>query len=235
MDAKRIERKRNGILPCIIHENHVTKIVDPNDALSTKLIDRLYSSIVLTLPGKLTVLSITVIAASVGAVGSYRLEQWFDPIWFLPKGTHLNDYIAARNQYFSQRGHGAYVFIGNIDYPSEFSKITTLTSNLRNLSSVEKIESWPDNFASFVKKFYQTGKSLSWKCFLSNNFFSSSSSSRCIRDETYFSFVYLLFFFSLSVRFNEGRREEGRLSTISIEISIQSRRWKVSNEFSFRW
>lgn len=201
MDAKRIERKRNGILPCIIHENHVTKIVDPNDALSTKLIDRLYSSIVLTLPGKLTVLSITVIAASVGAVGSYRLEQWFDPIWFLPKGTHLNDYIAARNQYFSQRGHGAYVFIGNIDYPSEFSKITTLTSNLRNLSSVEKIESWPDNFASFVKKFYQTGKSLSWKCFLSNNFFSSSSSSLLLdvfaMKRIFRSFIFFFFFLSL--------------------------------------
>ncbi|XP_046825496.1 patched domain-containing protein 3-like isoform X1 [Vespa crabro] len=155
LDAKRIEGKRNGIIPCIVHENHVMKIVDPNKALSTKLIDRLYSRIVLTLPGKFIILLITIIAASIGIVGSYRLEQWFDPIWFLPKGTHLNNYIAARNQYFSQRGHSAYVFIGNIDYPSEYSKIMTLTSNLRNLSSVEQIESWPDHFANFVKKFYQ--------------------------------------------------------------------------------
>ncbi|XP_043686569.1 NPC1-like intracellular cholesterol transporter 1 isoform X1 [Vespula pensylvanica] len=155
LDAKRIEEKRNGIIPCIVHENHVTKIVDPNKALSTKLIDRLYSKVVLTLPGKFIIILITIITASAGSVGSYRLEQWFDPIWFLPKGTHLNDYIAARHQYFSQKGHSAYVFIGNIDYPSEFSKIMTLTSNLKNLSSVEKIESWPDHFANFVKKFYQ--------------------------------------------------------------------------------
>ncbi|XP_043499813.1 patched domain-containing protein 3-like [Polistes fuscatus] len=155
LDAKRIQQKRNGLIPCIVHENYISKIVDPNETFSTKLIERLYSKIVLTVPGKLTILLITIIAASVGAVGSYQLEQWFDPIWFLPKGTHLSDYIVARNQYFSQRGHSAYVFIGDINYPSEFSKIMTLASNLKNLSSVEKVDSWPEEFANFVQKFYQ--------------------------------------------------------------------------------
>lgn len=224
MDAKRIEEKRNGIIPCIVHENHVTKIVDPNKALSTKLIDRLYSKIVLTLPGKFIIILITIITASAGSVGSYRLEQWFDPIWFLPKGTHLNDYIAARHQYFSQKGHSAYVFIGNIDYPSEFSKIMTLTSNLKNLSSVEKIESWPDHFANFVKKFYQAGKSEEY--LIINYFFSFYNDflkyDSC--DKHFF------FFF----RFNEGRYKTGRFSTIFIEISLQSSGWKISNEFSFQ-
>lgn len=155
LDAKRIQQKRNGLIPCIVHENYVSKIVDPNETFTTKLIDRFYSKIVLTVPGKLTILLITIIAASVGAVGSYQLEQWFDPIWFLPKGTHLNDYIVTRNQYFSQRGQSAYVFIGDIDYPSEFSKIMTLVSNLKNLSSVEKVDSWPEEFANFVQEFYQ--------------------------------------------------------------------------------
>ncbi|KAI4503226.1 hypothetical protein M0802_001448 [Mischocyttarus mexicanus] len=155
LDAKRIKQKRNGLIPCIVHENHLSKIVDPNETFSTKLIDHLYSKIVLTVPGKLIILLTTIIVASVGAIGSYQLEQWFDPIWFLPKGTHLNDYIVARNQYFSQRGHSAYVFIGDINYPSEFSKIMMLASNLKNLSSVEKVESWPEDFANFVQNFYQ--------------------------------------------------------------------------------
>ncbi|XP_015188505.1 PREDICTED: patched domain-containing protein 3-like [Polistes dominula] len=155
LDAKRIQQKRNGLIPCIVHENYVSKIVDPNETFSTKLIDRFYSKIVLTVPGKLSILLITIIAASVGAIGSYQLEQWFDPIWFLPKDSHLSNYIVARNQYFSHRGHSAYVFIGDIDYPSEFSKIMTLASNLKNLSSVEKVDSWPEDFAHFVQTFYQ--------------------------------------------------------------------------------
>ncbi|KAK2582155.1 hypothetical protein KPH14_004514 [Odynerus spinipes] len=156
LDAKRIEQKRNGIIPCKVHENYVPTIADPNEAFSTKLIDRLYTKVVLTVPGKVIVLLITIAAASAGAFGSHQLEQWFDPIWFLPKDTHLSEYITARHQYFSQKGHTAYVFIGDVDYSSEFPKIMTLTANLKNLSSVENIESWPDHFANFVKKYYNT-------------------------------------------------------------------------------
>lgn len=154
LDAKRIQHKRNGIIPCLVHENYICQVVDSEKTLSTRSLDRLYTKIVLTIPGKVMVLLITIAAASAGAFGLCQLEQWFDPIWFLPKDTYLSEYINAQHQYFSQKGHNAYIFIGDVDYSKEFSKIIALTTNLKNLSSVGTIDSWPEHFKDFVQKFY---------------------------------------------------------------------------------
>lgn len=51
LDQKRIENKRNGIFPWIVHENYV-----PNECsqrrISNKVFEFIYSNIILTTPGK---------------------------------------------------------------------------------------------------------------------------------------------------------------------------------------
>ncbi|CAL1684179.1 unnamed protein product [Lasius platythorax] len=127
LDARRIEQKRNGMLPCIVHENFTPKLLDPSNAFSWKFIHALYSRIILTMPGLL-----------------------------VPKGSYFDQYIITSNQKFDQ-GFEAFVLMGDdIDYSSEFSKITSLTERLKNASFIQNIEPWPINFAKFVSTYYDT-------------------------------------------------------------------------------
>lgn len=157
LDARRIEQKRNGMLPCIVHENFTPKLSDPSNAFSWKFINALYSRIILTMPGKIIIIIITFATMSISIVGMLQLKQGFDPALLVPKGSYLDQYIITSNQEFDQ-GFEAFVLMGDdIDYSSEFSKITSLTERLKNASFIQNIEPWPINFVKFVSTYYDTG------------------------------------------------------------------------------
>ncbi|XP_074095417.1 patched domain-containing protein 3 isoform X1 [Cotesia typhae] len=155
LDIKRIESKRNGVIPCIVHKNHRSLQVDPSKTLSWRIINRLYSKIVLTLSGKIVILIITAAVTVVGAIGAYHLEQWFDPNWFLPKESYLSNYIVINDQQFPNRGNPAAIYISDIDYINEFPKLIAVTERLNNMTTIiNSVESWPHDFADFVKLHY---------------------------------------------------------------------------------
>lgn len=158
LDAKRIERKRNGMLPCIVHENFTPKSLDPSSTISWKFINFLYSKIILTTPGKIIVVLITFVTMSISIMGTLRLQQWFDPMWLIPKESHLSEYLTVQTQTFPNYGYEAFVVMGDdIDYASEFSKIIYLTEHFQNTSFIQNIEPWPIDFAKFVWTYYDTG------------------------------------------------------------------------------
>lgn len=158
LDARRIERKRNGMFPCIEHENFTFKSSDLSSAISWKFINFLYSRIVLTTLGKIIIVLITLVTVSISIVGLLRLQQWFDPKWLLPKDSHLYQYIDVQSRAFPDQGFDAFVIMGDdIDYASEFSKIIFLSERLQNASFVQNLEPWPAEFAKFVSMHYATG------------------------------------------------------------------------------
>lgn len=155
LDARRIEQKRNGMLPCIVHENFTPKLSDPRNAFSWKFIHALYSRAILTMPGKIIIIIITFAMMSTSIVGTVKLKQGFDPTLLVPKGSYLDQYTITNNQKFSEQGVEAFVLMGDdIDYSSEFSKIISLTERLKNASFIQNIEPWPINFAKFVSTYY---------------------------------------------------------------------------------
>lgn len=157
LDTQRIEQKRNGMLPCIVHENFTSKSFDVSDTVSWKFINFLYSRIVLTTPGKIIIVLITLVLMSIGIVGSLQLKQWFDPTWLLPKGSYLEQYLEVHTRTFPNLGFEAFVIMGDdIDYPSEFSKIISMTERLQNASFIKNIEPWPIDFTKFVSTYFAT-------------------------------------------------------------------------------
>lgn len=158
LDAKRIEEKRNGALPCIVHEKFTPKLLDPSNAFSWRFINALYSRVIFTTPGKVIIVLITIVAMSLGVIGSLQLKQWFDPIWLLPKESYLSQYGAVVLQEFPGRGYDAFVLMGDdIDYPAELPKIIFSTENLKNASFIQAVDPWPIEFAKFVSTYYDTG------------------------------------------------------------------------------
>lgn len=154
MDAKRIEGKRNGAIPCIVHSNYQSAEFGTKHSISWNFIDRVYSKVILTRAGKIIVLLITIVLASFGGLGAYQLEQWFDPMWFLPEGSHLSDYIQVHSKEFPERGQSAFFFISEVDVPENFPKLIHLVEDLRNLTYIANVKSWPHDFAEFVDIYY---------------------------------------------------------------------------------
>ncbi|XP_058809233.1 NPC intracellular cholesterol transporter 1-like isoform X2 [Phymastichus coffea] len=150
LDCRRVEEKRNGVLPCIKHENYVHTITDAEHNISWRLIDKLYTNVVLTLPGKMAVIIITTAFATFGGLGSYQLEQWFDPIWFLPRESYLSEFLIVKEKEFPKIGFEATVFMSKIDFVPEFPKILNLSRTLERASFTESVKNWPVDFIQFV-------------------------------------------------------------------------------------
>ncbi|XP_054005477.1 patched domain-containing protein 3-like isoform X1 [Hylaeus anthracinus] len=155
LDARRIERKRNSILPWIVHENFTQKFVRPEEELSSRLITKLYSNVVLTIPGKIIIVLITLVAASAGIMGILQLQQWFDPAWFIPNSSYMSKYISVKHLEYPDRGYEAIILMGHFNYTAEFPKLMDLTEKFVNLSTVESLHSWPKDFAEFVSVYFQ--------------------------------------------------------------------------------
>ncbi|XP_014230059.1 protein patched homolog 3-like [Trichogramma pretiosum] len=150
LDCRRVEQKRNGVLPCCVsHPNFVPTPIDAEHSLSWRLIDKLFGKVILTLPGKIIVLALTVGFATFGALGSMQLEQWFDPVWFLPKESYLAEYLVVKQQEFPKVGSEATAFVSEVDFRNEFGKILNLSRTLEAASFVDDVKTWPIDFVTF--------------------------------------------------------------------------------------
>ncbi|CAL7945885.1 unnamed protein product [Xylocopa violacea] len=155
IDARRIESKRNSLLPCIVHENFTQTFISPQEELPAKLITKLYSNVVLTTPGKILIVLITIAAASGGIVGILQLQQWFDPAWFIPEHSYLSKYIKVRHAEYPEQGFESMILMGGFNYTAQFPKLLTLAERFSNLSTVESINLWPNDFAKFVRDYFR--------------------------------------------------------------------------------
>ncbi|KAJ8669003.1 hypothetical protein QAD02_000262 [Eretmocerus hayati] len=150
LDCRRIEAKRNGLVPCVRHPNFELVTGGSHQSISWRIMDWLYTRIVLTPVGKIIVVCVTLAFASFGILGASQLEQWFDPVWFLPKDSHLAQYITAKEQGFPKVGAEGTVFMSQMDFVNEFPKILNLSRTLENAPFVANVKNWPVDFVHFV-------------------------------------------------------------------------------------
>ncbi|XP_011304845.1 patched domain-containing protein 3 [Fopius arisanus] len=167
LDVKRAESKRNGMFPCIIHKSYEPSIKNRESRIS-RIINYIYSKIVLTLPGKLLVIGITLGITTAGVMGTLQLQQWFDMNWFLPEGSYLQEFISVRNAQFPNKGYPSMVILGDLDYHTELPKILDFTDTLKNLSTIDHVDSWPHDFSDFVRMYYE--KDVKSQTFTSEEF-----------------------------------------------------------------
>ncbi|XP_018575154.1 protein patched homolog 1 isoform X2 [Anoplophora glabripennis] len=150
LDLRRVESKRNGIFPWIVHENYV-----PNECsqkrISNKTFEYVYSNIILTTPGKIIVVLITVVCVGFGIESTLKLEQRFKTEWLIPAGSHLAEFLKVKNFYYPEKGFDAGFYMGALDYSHELNNIRDAASRLENMSDVTaNVVSWVEPFRDFV-------------------------------------------------------------------------------------
>ncbi|XP_026471686.1 protein patched homolog 2-like [Ctenocephalides felis] len=183
LDQQRIDNNYNGFIPCIKHENYV-----PNSCSQTKFLEmflsKLYSQVILTKFGKIIVLISTIAFAALSIKNTLLLEQKFDPMWFIPEDTHLFKYIEKRREYYPQIGFEAVVFIGNLNYSTEFKKIIKLEETLQHQNVISNIDSWIIPFCQYVKINFNTDlnstdvSDATWNLYLSKYLHSPSGAKQ---------------------------------------------------------
>lgn len=80
IDQRRIEEKRDGLLPCIKHKSVVTLKTKEGQSFSSKAFE-IYGSILMTTPAKIAAISISLIITGIACWGNVILEQKFVPAW----------------------------------------------------------------------------------------------------------------------------------------------------------
>lgn len=88
-----------------------------------------------------------------------KLEQRFDPTWFIPQNTHLADYLKVRKIYYPTNGFEAGIYMGSINYTYEIMNIKNMVDHLNyENESVLDVISWVDPFRDYVKINFISGK-----------------------------------------------------------------------------
>lgn len=154
IDEKRISQNRNGLFPWVKHE--VNRVwCEPK--IMEKLIRFIYSKFVLTRFGKVLIVLAALAISGFSVHRVIKIEQKFDPNWFIPTHSTLHEYnVALDKHYPGRRGAHAGLFFIDINYEQNFPKILNLISELRRLTHVLNIRGtpWFESFNDFANENY---------------------------------------------------------------------------------
>lgn len=154
LDEYRILARRNSILPWIIHKEETKLWIDAQ--LMNRAVDYIYSKLIMTTAGKTLVLLITFIVTSYSGIAVFRLEQRFDPNWFIPQGTYLNKFIEIKKDLYPNQGYEAMILMGQLNYTSELVHIHDMVDRMENETEiVHEMSAWIIPFREFVFNYYE--------------------------------------------------------------------------------
>ncbi|KAG7307929.1 hypothetical protein JYU34_006545 [Plutella xylostella] len=152
LDLRRIESNRNGLLFCYKHKKPVK--MSTKKSVLQGMFTAFYRRVVFTTPFKTLVILFTIVMTGFSIEAIFRLEQRFDPKWFIPEGTYYGDYLQQYDHYYPNEGHMAMVFLGDMKYKDEFPKLHDMVLELDNQTYVRNMSSWVDVFHKYMLKNY---------------------------------------------------------------------------------
>jgi len=96
-------------------------------------------------------LTCTCLAFSISSI--LKLEQRFDPVWFIPKSSHLHKYLEKRTELYPHIGWEGGLYLGSLNYTHELPNIRNMIHTLQGSSNiVGDVNSWVHPFQKYVKK-----------------------------------------------------------------------------------
>lgn len=150
LDVKRVNAKRNGVVPCIKHPDFVPSNYK-DIPISQYILDKLYSNFILTLPVKIFIILLTIVITCFSIEGLLKLEQKFDSSWFIPENSYHHKFLSTRNQFYPEMGTEASVFLGALNYSHELPNIYNMIEKLENeTDKIYNLLTWTKPFRSFV-------------------------------------------------------------------------------------
>lgn len=142
IDEYRMLGNYNAFVPCYKHKEKPKLWCDFQ--LMNRVVKHIYTNYIMTKPGKIIVLMTTVAVTSYSFTGLLRLEQKFDPNWFIPQRTYLSKFLDVKRELYPDQGYEAAILMGQLNYTQELHHIANM---------VEKI-SYRTDIGMFVHSFW---------------------------------------------------------------------------------
>lgn len=184
LDLKRMDANRNGMLFCYRHREKMYPAQEKT--ILQKLFSLFYKNVVFTIPGKAIVILFTLIMTGFSIQAVLKLEQRFDPRWFVPEGNYYKQFLENHEFFYPNEGNAAMVFLGKMNYNAEFKELHNLAQVVKNESYVKDFETWVEPFHSYV---------------LSNFKRDLANSSSVVTDEQFKQYLSRFLFSSIGGRF----------------------------------
>lgn len=152
LDEKRLAKNRNGCCACIVHKE--SKLWwEPR--LLPRFISFLYSKLILNKAGKTFVIVLAVILSAFSIERVFHIKQKFDPIWFIPSTSYFFKYAMSHRHFYPNRGYGAAVYMGPMNYSAELPRILKLSKQIKNQTQIlSHVSSWVETFHEFVDEYH---------------------------------------------------------------------------------
>lgn len=84
-----------------------------------------------------------------------KLEEQFDPMWFIPNSTQFSRYVQQRIHYYPELGLEAGIYLGQLNYTQEFNKLQYLSDELQNATTIMQVtSSWIEPFHNYMKNYH---------------------------------------------------------------------------------
>lgn len=128
IDEYRILGNYNAFVPCYKHKTKPKLWCDFQ--LMNRVVKHLYTNYIMTKPGKIVVLMTTVAVTAYSVTGLLRLEQKFDPNWFIPQRTYLSKFLDVKRELFPDQGYEAAILMGQLNYTHELNHIASMVEKI---------------------------------------------------------------------------------------------------------
>jgi len=158
LDNKRQRKHRDACCCCITLSDSWSPMECSRKAYLQNFMRDTYAKYILSTPGRIVVLVVTVGLLAGGAYGLTELKQDFDPDWFLPTDSPTVRFNTANKKYFSGEGIRSAAFVGQIDYFTDQKKLddvfNALNKNPYIVSGGNSVKSW---YRAFIQEWIPTG------------------------------------------------------------------------------
>ena len=153
LDEMRIQEKRDGLAPCIVHRDWIPP------KWTTKNTGKKFMSFVGNLfkrtPVQMLVLFVTAALLAVGVWGTLHIKVHFDPIKLMPKTSYLRQFADQFQREFPTVGFEAEVYAGSMGYSlGAFEGVNSVADGMMALAETGEYlagaEMWWLDFKHFL-------------------------------------------------------------------------------------
>jgi len=144
LDAKRQQARRDACLCCIKLSEDWTPMPCSEKGYLQMFVKNIYGPAILSKPGKIIILLMTVGLLVGGGFGVAKLEQDFDQNWFLPTDSAVRQFTDNQKIFFPGNGVTSNAYTGEIDYFNEYLAMDFIVTSLETDPFVTKgsVYSW---------------------------------------------------------------------------------------------
>jgi len=107
---------------------------------------------------KALVLIVTGGFLGVSIYGNTLLRQEFDPMWFLPENSYMNQFVKQRETNYPGVGYPAYVVAHNVNWSASFGKFDHFVQDFETSNELYSFENWYEDFKLYSNKNFETGE-----------------------------------------------------------------------------